>query len=100
MVPAVVAAARWFANLSSTFLRLQRQVPTIQNIQKTVEFPCFDKDNVFALAFVLSWVGGIFPMGRSTQTSRASDLMIVGESVRSLLFVIMLTLLVTGRFSR
>ena len=32
--------------------------------------------------------------------TRASDLMIVGESVRSLLFVIMLTLLVTGRFSR
>ena len=30
---------RWFTILSSTFLRLQRQVPTIQNIQKTVEFP-------------------------------------------------------------
>ena len=75
LMPAVVAAARWFTILSSTFLRLQRQVLTIQKIQKTVEFPpqlqFFDKDNVFALAFVLSWVGGIFPMGRSTPTSRA-----------------------------
>ena len=74
-------------------------MPTIQNIQKTVEFPqvqFFDKDNVLALAFVL----GFFPGSFNVEITRATVLTIVGESVRSLLFVIMLTHLVTGRFSQ
>ena len=74
-------------------------MPTIQNIQKTVEFPqvqFFDKDNVFALAFVL----GFFPGSFNVDITRATVLTIVGESVRSLLFVIMLMHLVTGRISQ
>ena len=97
--------AGWFAGSGFSFFsccRAPTQEPAFAGI------PCASSHEV-----CLWWVCGIFPLlvptlrcllssfaSLNVDITRATDLMIVVESVRSLLFVIILTLLVTGRFSR
>ena len=99
LMPAVVAAAQWFAILPSNFLAFCkgrcRPSRTVRRLLSFLRYSSSTKTMCLPSLLFWDFSHGSF----NVDITRATVLMNVGESVRSLLFVIMVTHLVTGRFS-